>query len=157
VPRGGKRAGAGRKPVTDSFGRVMIGAECEKRFGSIWQEARDRVWCERAAEVRAAQQEFKDVPVADRAAFRNSQRGHELAEEVEQAIRAVRNTPDWVEQTNRVFSPSAPRPKGHKARICQEVAAEYSARWHVHLTTRFVRECWDFYRRFERETRPPGV
>jgi hypothetical protein len=146
------RIGAGRKPKLDLFDRIAVGSECENRFNQIWVEGGKRAWSDRKGmpELRATHEEFRAISASERPAFRSSDRGRELAEEVEEAVRALRKTPEWVGHPSRLFSLTTPRPKGVKEHICQDVAAHYSATSGLALTARFVQGCWDDYRRFER-------
>lgn len=155
--KGGKREGAGRKRKLDAFERMILGSQCEKRFSQLWEEAREKHWRERLgmAELHALQAEGQAAAVAGRGVFSNSIEGREHAELVDQAIRNVRKTPDFVEVVSRIFSRPAPRPKGVKAAICRAVAEEYGAKWALtDLGPRYVQRCWDEYRAVERETRP---
>jgi hypothetical protein len=139
----------------DDFGRIAVGSACEKRFREIWIGARELTWSNRKGvdELHSLQSEMRKLTPDER----RGMRGQELSEEIEQAIRSIRNTPDWVEETNRGFRLTAPRPKGVRDSICRDVATEFSAKWPVVLTPRYVRECWEFYRAFEADTRPTDV
>jgi len=136
---------------------MLVGANCENRFQALWEKTRNEAWERRpgVSELRAAQDEFKAIPIGERAGFVTASRGRELSEEVEEAIRAIRKTPKWVSGTNRVFHLTAPRPKGVKAGICSTVAQEFFERYGVSLKPNFVQVCWDDYRRFGRETDEP--
>lgn len=86
--------------------------------------------------------------------FADKAEGRELRELVEQAIRDIRRTPDFVEETNRLFTLTAPRPKGVKAQIRKAVADEFSSKWEMKLSPRFVQGCWDEFRAFEKAAHP---
>lgn len=156
MSRGGVREGAGRKPVLTPMQMIAVGGECERRFRQEWERARQTAWDEKPAvkEVHALQAEVRAGVKEHGPAFWHSAEGRELRETVEQAIREIRRTPDFVEHTNRVFTLTAPRPKGVKANICKAVAAEFSQEWGVSLSPRNVQTCWDQFRAFEEDTRP---
>jgi hypothetical protein len=154
VSRGGRREGAGRKRLLDHTERMRLGSLCETRFKTLWEEARENHWGARpgVGELHQLHADFRSVRPQDRGSFRTSEEGREHGELVEQAIRDIRRTPDFVEEANRFFTLTAPRPKGVKASICEAIANEFSARWHLpQLGPRYVQRCWDEYRAFEKE------
>lgn len=154
MPRGGRRIGAGRRRKLDHLARMAVGSACERRFNDTWNEARQLAWRSRPGydEREALLLEYRAIPISERPSFHRSARGVEWAEESEQAIRVMRNTPDWVRHTNRNFTLDAPRPKSVCNKICETVAAEFSAKWLVQLLPSYVLKCWNEYRAFERAT-----
>jgi hypothetical protein len=134
---------------------MSLGSLCEKRFQELWEQARQARWNARpgVSELHQLHAEFRSVRPQDRKGFRLSARGQELSEDVDLAIREIRRTPLFVEETNRFFSLTAPRPKGVKAGICKAVASDFGDKWNVpELGPRYVQRCWDEYRAFEKET-----
>jgi hypothetical protein len=157
VSRGGKREGAGRKPKLNHTERIRLGSLCETRFQGLWAHARQKRWEERpgVSELHQLQSRFRSIRTKDRKSFRLSAEGRELSEDVEFSIREIRQTPDFVEETNRFFTLTAPRPKSVKAGICEALAREFGEKWNLpELGPRYVQRCWDEYRAFEKEDDP---
>jgi hypothetical protein len=154
VTRGGKRKGAGRKSKLNHTERMYLGSVCETRFREIWEEARQARWKARpgVSELHRLHAKFRSVRPQDRRAFLRSAEGRELSEDVELTIREIRRTPAFVDETNRVFTLTAPRPKGVKDDICDSIAREVREKWGLpQIGRRYVLRCWDEYRVFERE------
>jgi hypothetical protein len=155
VSRGGKRAGAGRRRKLDHLQRMYLGSLCETRFQGLWDQVRQKRWEERpgVSELHQLQAQFRSIKAEDRKSFRRSTEGRELSEDIEFSIREIRGTPSFVEEANRFFTLTAPRPKGVKAAICKAVASEFGDQWNFpELGPRYVQRCWDEYRAFEKET-----
>lgn len=152
MPRGGRRAGAGRKPKFDEWDRIALGAACEKRATAAQNEALKHVWAAKpgVAELRTLHEEFRRIPLDERRQFYASHEGQELASEVEQQIRATQRTPDFVVETKRTFEVAAPRAKNLRQTIIKDVAAEFSNRWGVEVTAGAVDKCWKEYRALAR-------
>lgn len=157
MSRGGKREGVGRRRNLDQLDRIHLGSVCETRFQNLWNEARQKRWEERLGvrELHQLQARFRSIRTEDRKSFRVSAEGHELSEDIELSIREIRRTPDFVEETNRFFTLTAPRPKGVKASICEALACEFGEKWNLpELGPRYIQRCWDEYRAFEKEDDP---
>lgn len=160
MARGGRRQNAGRNPKLDILDRLAIGAECERHFNEMWVRARDALWekREKVGEIRKAQAEFRAGSARGRERFRASDAGVELTEVIDQLVREMRKTPDFVEETKRTFHITAPRPKNVTESICVDVAARHAMRLErTDIGPRYARRCWDEYRRFEKETSPDEV
>jgi hypothetical protein len=150
MPRGGRRAGAGRKPKLDFLNALDVGAECEVRYRQLQKLAdecriNDQLSTPELEEYRA---ELDAVPIAERQAFLDSIEGREIRELIDEAIRQRQRTPKMYDgPTNRLFRITTKRLKGVTDAICEEVAADYAPRFpNVGLTPRYVRECWKLCR-----------
>lgn len=143
--RGGTRPGAGRRPKLETLTRLELGAECENRFLAIWREASDKLCDEYAARdpINDIRAEADALPVSVRAEWLQSQAALEYREEVEEARRAMRHTPDFALRSNPYFEFTAPRPKGVKNGICRDVAAKHNL---AGVGPAYVRKCWAEFR-----------
>ena len=150
--RGGARQGAGRRPKLDDLERLAIGAECERRFNEIWIAAREESWTSKSGvdQIHSMQDEYVQA-VRDWGV--SSARAVEISEEIAEAIRTMKQTPEFVEDVSRVFSKTTPRPKGVKSAICGAVAEEVALDHGQAMKPSFVLGCWTEYRQFEKETR----
>jgi hypothetical protein len=138
--------------------RLAVGSECDRRFNELWDQARLAAHESRpgAARLRAVQNKFSEVPVHRRRDFLDSDDAARLHQAAEQAVREMRNAPRFVKEARRVFTLSAPRPKGVSHRICKEVAEEFAKVWSCpELGSRYALRCWVEYRRFVKETQVP--
>lgn len=145
MARGGSRLGAGRRPKLETLTRLELGAECEGLFLALWRDASDKLCDEYAARgpINDIRAEADALPVSVRAKWLQSQAGLEYLEEVEEARRAMRRTPDFALSANPYFEFTAPRPKGVKNGICREVAAKHNL---AGVGPAYVRKCWAEFR-----------
>ena len=102
-------------------------------------------------ELRAAQGEFRAEPRS------GSIRREEISGEVEEALRKVTRTPQFVTEVKRTVTLSSPRPKGVSVRICDAVAAFCAQIGRPDISSRYVRRCWDNTRRFDKNTFDCGM
>ena len=150
MPRGGKRAGAGRKPgsVLSFDVRFDIGLECESR----WETLRDeRAKAERAkllsiGEYNDRIAEVQAIPVADRAAYLASYEYEYHASDVEEACRSMAGMNENDEgEAPTVFRPLTPRPYAQKAAIIESVATWASDRFSQQVSHSAIKVCWTEY------------
>lgn len=85
-----------------------------------------------------------------RTSFIASHAGDELRDEMDQAVRSMRKTPDFVEHTNRMFDVPLVRVKGLKPRIVKATARLYACRLKRPVPERMVHRCLAEYRQFLR-------
>lgn len=150
MPRGGKRAGAGRTRKLQACDRLAIYARCEQRFNAIWANDRDNRWNRRPGVER-----LRFLQAKMKAAAPGSREQQQLSASIGKTVRQMKRTPSFVAETRRGFTKSAPRPKGVTNTICQEVAAEFATKWgRPDIGPRYVRRCWDEFRSLERKTAP---
>ena len=149
MARGGQRAGAGRRPVVDIFEQLWIGARCE----GMWQAEVDAAFRRASAEWRgqsdldAVYAKLRFVPVAERAVWLTSDEYEEHSADVEEERRTLAGTADDDEsEPPDPFRVRATRPMGKRAPIIEAVSAEAKARFGKPVSTRKVRECWDYHR-----------
>jgi hypothetical protein len=149
MPRGGQRVGAGRNHKLSFWHRMAIGGACQSRFRELWKRATDDAWARRPGTDRLRYLQKKNRQSAPHSKERDA-----LSAQIEKVVREMRRTPSFA-KTNRHFSIVGRRPKGVSDKICEEVAAEFAARWgRDDLGPRYARRCWNEFRRFEKDTEP---
>ena len=134
-PRGGRRDGAGRRPVLTEMERIAVGARCER----LWLEEREvgenAAIASATRNLRAEHREAANVPVSERAAWIKANRlDHE--ENVEEALQLDRVI------LQRVIGK---RPKGKRKAIIAQVASERN------ISKRLVKTCWKESRRIRKD------
>lgn len=167
MPRGGKRAGAGRKPGR-TFSRLdcmRIGGHCERLWRKACKENEEQAISERLGIVRRIWAKVQGVPVSDRKSWLGSAKGEEYLEDVDSALCEDQGTPwedaPWEDEVpgqfrrkkiNRVVEIRPKRPKGLHNSIIKQVAKEETRRLGRRVSERMVLECWKEFRRFEKDT-----
>ena len=168
---GGKRQGAGRKPILTDMQRLRVGLWCEEaQLEQIKDYARGRM--RHGAERRAIR--AGDIDSADELWIRleelqarmrkraiegrlppdlyAKEEGFEDVDLNDDAIelRSLRyNASNFPEDKGRrgLLIAENVRPKGLRSKILREVSAKASAAFGVAVTARLVDECWKEYRR----------
>ena len=155
MPRGGKRAGAGRPPTREWLEGFAIGQACEVLWRSAEQDAGDERLRKlpHADEVHALQAAANAIPVEQRRAWVASDHHDDHVGDLECWLHRRAGT--QFDEERGMFVAKAPRgvevskkpPRGTRQRIIAEVASRYGIS--EHTTNRL----WKAYRRFERELR----
>ena len=183
MTRGGKRAGAGRRPGSTILTwdqRLVLGGQCEH----LWRDA-----C--AARLKAAEASLfarsdyreqiaalQTVPLDERASYSPRHAPHdpedddgdeEGATDLEYATYAAEAHADDIEGARklmagmsiddptpapRLFEIRAARPYGVTRAIVKEAAAWASAQFHKPVSPRMAKTCWDAFRLLREETTP---
>jgi hypothetical protein len=144
---GGRRAGAGRKPVLTYLQQINVGAECER----LWREAAEKTAlapyekCADESGIRDEQRRLTDIPIQLRATKQANPPGSvlmtvgEILEEVSQEI-------DKALPHGRVISIPLRRPKGQRAVVIAHAIDWCRQTYGVNITQRRVDDCWKLYR-----------
>ncbi|MCK1304713.1 MULTISPECIES: hypothetical protein [unclassified Bradyrhizobium] len=136
--RGGARAGAGRKGLTD-YEKLLIGAECERR----WDELGEREAIERyealpeTKAIRLEQSSTELIPTHLRRSSR--QRLKDISEDID----------DITEGARRVTIPIK-RPYGAKPQIIADVIAYVAETYGIRISAGQVSESWKEWSKFKK-------
>lgn len=137
--RGGRRPGAGRKPLLDEWQRLALGSHCERTL-------------ERISTGRLAQQRSDDlaetnlpehwawvnaIPVSERKAFLGSSVYKEHSASIQEERKALRLTP-----INGRY--------GVRRRVIRHAIEWANSQFGVELKPTFVVDCWEEYRALDR-------
>lgn len=155
MPRGGKRAGAGRKPgrTFSLLDRFRIGGHCERLWREVCKENEERAISERLRIARKEWVKAQAVPVSDRKRWLGSKDHKEYLEDVEFALREDQGiSADDSIKPDRVVRIHPKRPKGPRNSIIKQVAEEETRRLGRRVSERMVLECWKEFRRLEKDT-----
>ena len=160
MPRGGKRAGAGRKPerTFSLLERFRIGGHCERLWREACKENEEKAISERLGIVRAA---WAKAGLVDG----DEHLEDEYLEDVDSALCEDQGI-SWEDapwedavlgrfrrkKINRVVEIRPKRPKGLHNSIIKQVAKEETRRLGRRVSERMVLECWKEFRRFEKDT-----
>lgn len=164
MPRGGKRIGAGRKPVLDVYARIWIGTECQNRMDETARyNAHSRLIARRKRRALGSRRfRMEQVPgtnpilklyelYAELAKVQPKRftRRQEVNSLVCQ-IRRLKVSMRGPRTTSFLCAISAPvvRPRNRdRFRILEEVAAMASQRYGVTVLPSMVDLCWKEFRR----------
>ena len=151
MPRGGRRAGAGRRSVLTDMERFAIGARCEERWRAAAQANEDAAIAKATPRVQQEWAKARAVPVSERKAWLSSYAGREHLDDVEFALREDQRieAEDELEAARHVRI-RVKRPKGQRQRIIEAVAADESVRRGVRISARMVERCWKEFRAVQR-------
>lgn len=177
---GGKRQGAGRRAILTEWGRLRIGAECEriqaesKIDRTTLVDSRGRKVPDHVMEkLRVRHGMLREIPIADRKIV------HELADRGElddgdddervdigdaaDALSAVQVALDGASASGLSADDigEGGKPVGRvfgykrlrgktRAEVTEMVASEFSAKYRIFLRASYVDECWKEYRAIER-------
>jgi hypothetical protein len=139
---GGRRSGAGRKPVLHLWDRIAVGAEFEQR----WLEAqKDEAWDKYYAVRRYADAELKieKIQQDNRNMYANLTQPHHKGV-VRKRLLANRQK---LMQIDRWHSALLKRPKGQRAAVIDDVVEWWNERFPgSEITPRYVAKCIVEYR-----------
>jgi hypothetical protein len=134
---GGSRIGAGRKRQLTIYQRVRIGTVCEYKSRLI---AEQRAESRGASHPNAAKiQKLQEKMSGKRGRFADRRFPWDVATISRQ-----------LDKIGRRSTIGLRRPKGVRADILREVAAEVYRAERIRITARMVRRCWTEYRQFLR-------
>lgn len=154
MPRGGKRANAGRRPKLSDLDRIRVATDCEK----AWQMAMDA----RELDAWRSIKELSDVDSLTRSAQRNllregrswlqteAREAHTADMDIEVEELRQRAAGTGAEQSpsfTRLVTVIVRRPYGVRASIMAEVANAWSSRLGIPISVATVKKCWDDHRR----------
>ena len=142
MPRGGKRAGAGRKSALDVMETISVAAQCASRWRAISE-------CRLAAEK---ENHFRKSDYhAAVARYRESGWRDETAlEDIEYSRREMDGmAPDDEADAPRLVSFRVPRPYGARASVIRDVAAWATTRFGKPVSSRAVERAWKILRSVE--------
>lgn len=155
--RGGRRQGAGRKPVLpDETARLWIGSRCEELWRSAHHKALKTAVESKTATVQAEYAKARAIPVPERAKWLKSHAGLTYLEDVAFAIAEQENLPadgEDEEAPGALVHVSVPRLKGERKRIIKAVAIESAERFETHVSERLVASHWAEFRKLEQALR----
>jgi hypothetical protein len=154
-PRGGRRKGAGRKPLLPALARLDAGALTHNR---IQQAAHDAfvqgVRRHQTTELHDLWRKLNAIPVADRLKWFKATRGTHgeyKAENDASAIGALRFDAELEIGRQRVFLNPGKAAYRVRERVLREVAAEKSKLYDVKISPRMIERCLKEYRKFLKE------
>lgn len=156
--RGGRRIGAGRKPVLTELEKLWVGGECEARWRSKTQEksrARFEAHCEDLVEAHKRIQAVRLEERRNRASNPNplgsgEDRLDELVADVREEI-ASANLARGENPNNRLWSYRIIRPYDESPGIIAEVAKLASEQLGRKVSTRMVERAWDKFRKHQQQ------
>lgn len=154
MPRGGRREGAGRKPVLDIMARLAVGAHCERLWRDEQALSAERAIAKATSNVRVEWKKAASIPISKRGSWLRSDAYRDFKDDVELAIREQLGTPDDDEDTPRILRIDVPRPKGKRDAIIKHVATQESATRGTEIAESMVRNCWKEFRLFSAGDEP---
>lgn len=138
--RGGKRVGAGRKPILDLEGRLRVGGRCESVQRRIVDARVDQQLVDDIAETNLPEfwRWVNAIPVPDRKAFLASA----VFRDHQSSIQSERE---------RLSRTSIDGRYGIGSRVVREVTDWAVSVFGLRLKPTFVRDCWEEYRTFSKK------
>ena len=142
---GGKRIGAGRKPILTWIQRFEIGSMCEQ----LWRDLAVKNAKERHAKsqvalnVRGHQDRAQIVPIT-----------HRKKATARETVSEISGDIDDLLNHRRLQSLPLRRPRNARAQIMEQVIGKFSRTQRIAITFRRVEACWKEYRAFEARHRP---
>jgi hypothetical protein len=154
MPRGGKRAGAGRPISVDFYEEIVIGSRCEQLWSDAQQQLVDRLLAGRFRETDKVRARLDSIPVAERTKWLRSDAHQDYLDDFEFALKEQQGIDAYDERVGqRVHSIRKPRPKGVRNHIIKQVAEEETAKRGKPISQSIVERCWKRFRSFERRDR----
>ena len=154
MSRGGRRAGAGRKPVLSELSRLAIGARCEELWRNEWKAGVKRAVTAATATVAVEWQSVNAIPVAERKRWLRPNAYDDHRDNIEFALREQQKIAASDERDPcRGIRIVPRRPKGRREAIVDQVSEEQSAKRGVLVSRRLVESCWKEFRRVEQAVR----
>lgn len=138
MARGGARAGAGRKGLTN-YEKLLIGAECERR----WDDLAEREAIERHNALPENQAIVQEQARAELIPKR-------LRRSAKESIRDISESIDEITGGARRVSIPIKRPYGAKPKIIAEVIAYVNERFDVTVSASQVSESWKEWSKFKK-------
>lgn len=157
MPRGGKREGAGRKPVLDAWERLAVGAACEALWREAWAAAYREAVDRATARLRREWARAQAIPPETRAQWLRGQEGGDYIDDVDFARRedAGMADADIDLEAPRLLRVRPPRPKGKRQGIVEQVAWQKTEALGRTVSARMATECWKEFRRVQGSL--PGI
>lgn len=144
VPKGGARAGSGRKPVLGYLEQLDVGAEYERRWSRAKQAREDKALAAvyAATEYPCLVSNAEAIPLDERADWIASYEGEDHRDDVEGVLREMQGIDAMSDQTpSRLRTITVARPYGLRAEIERDVAAWATERFDRPVSVRMVRSC----------------
>jgi hypothetical protein len=151
LTHGGKRTGAGRKPILDELERWIIGAKCERMWREECRKKEDDAIAEVTDHVREDWDRARAIPQSARADWleREQEDGNPHTDGVRVALQVMQKL-DGNAEPNRALTVKAGKPQGKQTEIVQRVALEESDQRGIEVKARLVRECWKEFRHLQK-------
>lgn len=165
MKRGGKRTGAGRKPILGSDQRLVIGLECEAQWRRAGQARAQKELAD--YEARHGLDEMLEAMMAVPANMIRKKDGkpareivielaatdadlpQDLPDLIVSAVLELRNRRAVLERTGCLFAMPTVRPKGKRETVLAFGARLVLEEYGVNVTARFVDRCWREARKLE--------
>ena len=148
MPRGGKRAGTGRKPALPSATEELrVGARIDQLWGKEVAKAEAQALAASTKHARAEWDKVQDIPVKDREkwAFIGKPKSHGSKRRKTQAFEYHIEDVKFARQQDRRNKGRAKRPWGVQEKIIKQVAAEFG------ISENKALECLKEFRRVGRK------
>jgi hypothetical protein len=148
---GGRRAGAGRKPVLGLVDRISVGAEFERRWLEV-QEAEAEAKYDMVARNADAQHEIEK----HQERLRDARVHLTQPQQKNIAKKRWKEVDASLDKIGRSRSMPLKRPKGQRAAVINNVVDWWNERFPgSEITPRYVAECIVEYREFLRDSKSP--
>jgi len=134
---------------------IALGAACEELWTAAVEEAQENAKRDFfGRELYESTEEAHKIPQSERSAWLTTYEGEAHHDDINGMIwEALGQTSGGDGDAPRLFQFFPPRPYGIKGKIIADVAATYSERWGIPITTRRVERCWKMVRRAARDAR----
>lgn len=150
--RGGRREGAGRKPILDEDQRLLIGSRCQQ----LWEDKQHDALMAHSQEgsklIQVEYDKINKIPIHERKAWGDSEAQQDHLDNIEFALREAQGIDaDDDRMPSSVTNYSVPRIKGQRKPIIIQVADESSIDYGIFISERTVEACWKEWRKVLKE------